>query len=174
MKNHTNNSYQLRINDMTCMHCVNRVKKAALNVSDVESIEVNLEKGTAVVVGGVPHIIIEAINDAGYPTVPFTDEPESCSTDSRLSNIETEYDIAELNPDNTVISDAYYNISIDDMTCSSCVATVEKTIMSVSGVTSGSVNLIEKKAQVIGGNPSDVVNAIIDHGYNAHLIEQQT
>ena len=174
MKNHTNNSYQLRIDDMTCMHCVNRVKKVALNVSDVESIEVNLEKGTAAVVGGAPHIVIEAINDAGYPTVPFTDEPEICATDSRPSNIKSESDIAELNPDNTVITDAYYNISIDDMTCSSCVATVEKTIMSVSGVTSGSVNLIEKKAQVIGGNPNDVVNAIIDHGYNAHLIEQQT
>ena len=173
MQPRSDNTYQLRINDMSCMHCVNRVEKAALAVSDVESIEVDLEGGTAIVSGGMPHKVIEAINDAGYPTIPVTETPEFCAIDAGSSKIQSEPDSLEPKQNSIINHNSAYSIAIDDMTCSSCVATVEKVILSVSGVTSGSVNLIEKKAQLVGGNPDEVVNAIIDHGYNAHLIEQQ-
>ncbi|MCK5666700.1 MAG: heavy-metal-associated domain-containing protein [Thiotrichaceae bacterium] len=91
----SDNTYQLRIADMSCMHCVNRVNKAALAVSDVESIEVDLENGTAIVVGGVPHKVIEAINNAGYPTIPVTETPQFCSTDAASSKIQSEPDSLE-------------------------------------------------------------------------------
>ena len=69
-------------------------------------------------------------------------------------------------------NDTPYLISVDDMTCASCVATVERAIKSVEGVSLAQVNLVEKQAQVVGGDPSAVVNAIIDQGYDAALIEK--
>lgn len=69
--------------------------------------------------------------------------------------------------------DDNYLITIEDMTCSSCVARVEKTIHSVTGVTQTAVNLIEKSAQITGGDYQQVINAIIDQGYKARLLKQQ-
>ena len=66
-----------------------------------------------------------------------------------------------------------YQIHIDDMTCSSCVASVEKAILSVDNVTQGTVNLIEKTALVNGGHPQEVVDAIIDQGYKARFLEKR-
>ena len=62
-----------------------------------------------------------------------------------------------------------YIININDMTCSSCVANVEKTILSLDGVSKTAVNLIEKTAFVVGGQAQNVVDAIIEKGYDAHL-----
>jgi Cu+-exporting ATPase len=64
-----------------------------------------------------------------------------------------------------------YQLTVEDMTCASCVAAVERTIRSVDGVEAAAVNLVEKRAQVVGGDPRAVVNAVIDQGYNARLIE---
>ena len=65
-----------------------------------------------------------------------------------------------------------YQIHIADMTCSSCVATVQKAVTAVSDVTLAQINLIEKKAWITGGDPNTVLNAIIDQGYDAHLIAE--
>ncbi|MGD8590569.1 MAG: heavy metal translocating P-type ATPase, partial [Chromatiales bacterium] len=59
----------------------------------------------------------------------------------------------------------------EDMTCASCVATVERAIRAVPGVTDAAVNLVEKRAQVSGGEPQAVVDAVIDQGYQARLLE---
>ena len=75
------------------------------------------------------------------------------------------------NTKNSSDSQENYHIVIDDMTCSSCVSRVEKAISSVSGVSEASVNLIEKTAQVTGGEVQEVIDAIIDHGYKAYLLE---
>lgn len=244
MGNLQDRQYKIHINDMTCSHCVARVEKTALAVNGVQSIEVDLEQGEALVTGGLPHEVIQAISNAGYPASPIADIPESCPIESPFSsdknpadNISVQesatcyiIDIADMtcsscvatvekairsvngvkdaainliektalvhggDPQaviNAIIDQGYqatlrpgsdknqtkqsqfYYIAIDDMTCSSCVSTVEKAILSVSGVKSGSVNLLEKTAQVAGGDPQNVVNAIIDQGYNARLIEQQ-
>ncbi len=68
--------------------------------------------------------------------------------------------------------DAPYLIQVADMTCASCVAAVERAIKSVSGVSQAQVNLVEKQARVVGGDPVAVVNAVIDQGYDAGLIEE--
>ncbi len=160
------NSYHIHIDDMSCDHCVGKIKEIALAIEGVQSIDVSLEKSEAIVQGGLAHEVIQAITEIGYPASPVADIPDNCPVEDMTKN-EQQSDVS-LSP-----SEQNYIISIDDMTCSSCVSTVEKAILSVSGVTSGSVNLLEKTALVSGGEPQDVVNAIIDQGYAAKLQQRK-
>jgi len=67
--------------------------------------------------------------------------------------------------------DSPYQIDIENMSCMRCVASVEKTILAVDGVTEAAINLVEKKAWVTGGDPATVVSAVTDSGYGASLTE---
>ncbi|MBL7003330.1 MAG: copper-translocating P-type ATPase [Gammaproteobacteria bacterium] len=160
--------YHLSVDDMTCPHCVGRVEKAALAVDGVVSAIVNLETNSAEIEGGLPHQVIEAITAAGYPAKPVASIVEHCD----LSVSETNEEATDISSELLETTDSY-TIIINDMTCSACVAAVEKTILAVQGVTQGKVNLIEKKALVVGGDAQSVVNAIIDKGYDAALPEIQ-
>ncbi|WP_456405273.1 heavy metal translocating P-type ATPase, partial [Thiolapillus sp.] len=140
------NAYTLQVSDMTCTSCVGRVEKAILGVEDVEDAAVDLVNQTVQVVGGDPQAVIDSIVDQGYPAQLLE----------------------------TAVQDDAYELSIGDMTCSSCVAAVEKAIKAVPGVRDAVVNLVEKNAIVQGGDPQAVVNAVIDQGYEAHLVERQS
>jgi Cu+-exporting ATPase len=139
-------AYRVLVDDMTCASCVGRVEKAILSVPGVEQAAVDLVNQNALVVGGDPEAVVEAIIDQGYP--------------ARL---------VEAAP---AVDDGY-ELEIGDMTCSSCVATVEKAIRAVPGVQDVSVNLVEKRAMVRGGDPDAVVNAVIDQGYGAKRVESR-
>ena len=67
-----------------------------------------------------------------------------------------------------------YKLAIEDMSCASCVARVEKAILAVDGVVDASVNLVEAAAYVVGGDPERVVDAVTGHGYPSHLATRQT
>jgi Cu+-exporting ATPase len=62
------------------------------------------------------------------------------------------------------------SLSVEGMSCASCVARVEKAISAVPGVLSASVNLATERAEVRfdeGANPSDILKAIENVGYEA-------
>lgn len=60
-------STTLKVDGMTCMHCVGAVKKALEQVPGVESAEVSLEKGQAVVTGAADvQAMVAAIKEEGY------------------------------------------------------------------------------------------------------------
>jgi Cu+-exporting ATPase len=161
----TTASYQLIIDGMSCQHCVRAVHDAVQSVAGVEAVDIDLEAGLATVSGGVAHEVIAAIADAGYAARPNTDTPASCPLPAAPA------DVHQPAPDAAADLAQGYDIAIDDMTCSSCVATVEKAILGVPGVTAAAVNLVEKRARVAGGEPEQVAAAVIDHGYGAHVIE---
>jgi Cu+-exporting ATPase len=142
--------YTIRVADMACAACTANVEKALLAVPGVQSASVNLVDKTALVTGGDPEAAVQAVIDHGYDA--SLDAPRPAVSAS---------------------ADDGYEIMINDMTCSSCTANVEKAILAVPGVTGAVVNLVEKKARVIGGDPREVVNAVIDHGYDGQLIRQQ-
>lgn len=57
----------LKVNGMTCMHCVGAVKKALEQVPGVETAEVSLEKAQAVVTGDADvQTMVAAIKEEGY------------------------------------------------------------------------------------------------------------
>lgn len=61
----------LKIEGMTCNHCVSAAKKALESVPGVEHAEVNLEPGSATVSGNAPtDLLVAAIKTAGYTATP--------------------------------------------------------------------------------------------------------
>ncbi len=137
--------YIVEIADMTCSSCVSRVEKAIASVADVTESSVNLIEKNAQVIGGNPEQVVAAIIDQGY--------------EARLP-------VKRVSP----VMDSY-EITVADMTCSSCVSRVEKAILSVTGVRQASVDLVDKMALVTGGDPQQVVAAVIDQGYAASFTE---
>ena len=138
-------SYTVEIDDMTCASCVSRVEKAIRSVPGVQEAAVDLVNGTARVVGGDPQAVVAAIVDQGYPA-RLAQQPQP----PQLSG---------------------YELEIDDMTCASCVARVEKAIRSVPGVLEVAVDLVAGRARVVGGDPQAVIAAVVDQGYPARLVE---
>jgi len=67
-RNETIMKKTLKVEGMTCMHCVNRVKNALEGVEGVTSADVNLEQGQAIVEGTEfsDTALKEAVADAGY------------------------------------------------------------------------------------------------------------
>ena len=136
-------NYLLYVEDMHCASCVGRVEQAILAVEGVRQAAVNLVEKSASVGGGDPDRVVAAVVQAGYRASVVADEHPS--------------------------AEEVYEIDILGMHCASCVRRVEEAILAVSGVTAAAVNLIEKKAQVRGGTPDMVVQAILDQGYGASL-----
>ncbi|WEK02861.1 MAG: heavy metal translocating P-type ATPase [Candidatus Devosia phytovorans] len=62
--------------------------------------------------------------------------------------------------------------NIEGMTCASCVARVEKSILKVSGVTAASVNLATERATITGGAEGDLIKAIQKVGYAAEKVPE--
>lgn len=62
---------ELKIEGMTCGHCVARVEKAVAAVAGVSDVSVGLESGTAIVEGtGVEAgSLVAAVDGAGYAAV---------------------------------------------------------------------------------------------------------
>jgi copper chaperone len=58
---------RLKVEGMTCNHCVMAVKKALSRVPGVERAEVSLERGEALVEGNAdPKALIQAVEAEGY------------------------------------------------------------------------------------------------------------
>ena len=65
---------ELRIDGMTCGHCVAGVKKALEAVPGVESAEVSLAQGRASVRGTAElPALVEAVVEEGYEAAPLRD-----------------------------------------------------------------------------------------------------
>jgi copper chaperone len=62
----------LKIEGMTCSHCVRAVKGALESVPGVSTVEVSLEKGTAEILGS-PDVsgLLNAITGEGYVAAPL-------------------------------------------------------------------------------------------------------
>ncbi|MBL3616542.1 MAG: cation transporter [gamma proteobacterium endosymbiont of Lamellibrachia anaximandri] len=60
-------SIKLNVTGMTCPHCVNHVTKALQGVGGVETVEVSLDAGEAVITGSAAvDLLVAAVKDAGY------------------------------------------------------------------------------------------------------------
>jgi len=58
--------HTLKIDGMTCGHCVMHVKEALLAVAGVTEVDVDLQTGTATVQGGDFQALVQAVEAEGY------------------------------------------------------------------------------------------------------------
>lgn len=80
------------------------------------------------------------------------------------------------------VEDAGYNVptrpfdlAIEGMTCASCVARVERALLSVAGVASATVNLATERATVTGSiDLAALIRAVADAGYEARTAASAT
>ncbi|MCG8098604.1 MAG: copper ion binding protein, partial [Candidatus Thiodiazotropha taylori] len=148
---------------MSCQHCVASVEKAVTALPGVSRVAVDLQGASAEVTGGNLDEVLSAVREAGYDAELIREE---------VASIPVSLPVLQPAPaaQRPVLKiEGGYQLAVQDMTCASCVAAVERAINAVPGVTQAAVNLVEKRAQVVGGSPEAVAQAVIDQGYGAHL-----
>ncbi len=140
------------VTGMTCASCVAVIEKSLGKVDGVLSANVNLATEKLTVTYDAARImqdgIVAAVKQAGYGATPLSEAADSGQGGHVL-------------------------IALSGMTCSSCSAIVEKSLMKVDGVTSANVNLATETATVnfdpgrVG--PNELIAAVQGAGYGATL-----
>ena len=135
----------LPIEGMTCASCVGRIERALKAVPGVETASVNLatERASITTNSAVDRAtLVEAVEHAGYSVL---EAPVSGSPATELS--------------------------IEGMTCASCVGRVERALKAVPGVSEAVVNLVTERATIQGNaDAATLIAAIAGAGYDARLI----
>lgn len=145
-----NKHIRLDIRGMSCASCVSGVESGLKYLDGINDVSVNLATEQADIEYDADKLsvddLIAAVDDTGFEAAL----PES--------------------PENTPASQEY-RLSIEGMTCASCVAGVEKAIRRVGGTDEVSVNLATEEARFTlpDGEASveDIIRAIDDAGYEA-------
>ncbi len=143
--------YEILVSDMACAACVAKVEQAVRSVPGVREVAVNLVEKKVFVQGGNFDEVLQVIREHGYAAEPAGGDAILATGTGKADD------------------DRSYEIEVRDITCAACVAKVEAAARSVPGVSGVSVNLVEKRARVTGGDPGAVVQAIRDQGYEAAL-----
>jgi Au+-exporting ATPase len=132
----------LPIEGMTCASCVGRVERALKAVPGVETASVNLATERASITTGSPV--------------------------ARAKLVEAIENVGYSVPAATGGS---MELSIEGMTCASCVGRVERALKAIPGVTEAVVNLATERATIHGNAAAaSLIAAIEDAGYEAKLI----
>ncbi|XP_052796287.1 copper-transporting ATPase 1-like isoform X2 [Mya arenaria] len=152
----------LSVSGMTCESCVRNIETNISDMKGVISIKVFLESGEAHVTYSPtetsPPIIAEGIDDMGFPTkvkvvnpnIEVADEPPLLET----------------------------TISVEGMTCQSCVKNIEGNISKVDGIHKIKVILEEKKAYVkyspLKIMPDEIAEKISDMGFDSYVSSKKS
>ncbi|UWU23801.1 heavy metal translocating P-type ATPase (plasmid) [Rhizobium sp. CB3060] len=135
----------LPIDGMTCASCVGSVERALKEVPGVDSVSVNLatEKASIMAHAAIDRAkLVQAVENVGY-SVPGNFAPAASSIE----------------------------LSIEGMTCTSCVGSVERALKAVPGVSEAAVNLATERATVKGSADAATLIAVVENaGYEAKLI----
>ena len=159
---------------MTCDHCVATVEGALLGVEGVRSATATLASQSAVVTFD-PQVtkllaIRQAVEAAGYLPKPSN---ELVSIVALGSDQTTPAPKPTTPPRPNPRQSKSIWLSIEGMTCASCVRSVEQAVLSAPGVDACAVSLTEANAHVTFDPalvvPEDLVRAIDSAGYGAAL-----
>ncbi|MBD1581017.1 heavy metal translocating P-type ATPase [Pseudoalteromonas sp. S16_S37] len=124
----------LPLKGMTCASCANRVEKALMAVSGIDSANVNLASDTVSISGDINMTALSnAVNAVGYQ-----------------------------------LDFATKQFEVKGMTCASCGSRVEKSLNSLAGVISATVNLATEQVSVVVTpkvNDAELQQAVKNSGY---------
>lgn len=164
-------TYQLQ--GLNCGRCVNKLTTHLSARAEVAKLQASKERLSLVttltaeqvkaLVAEVGYQAIEAEQESTFAPAASTDEKETDTPGAENSS----------NTEPAEASSQTLSLLIKGMTCASCVASVEKALLSVEGVQSAQVNLAEQSALVKANftNPQPLLNAIQSAGYQAELLD---
>ncbi|PVX32686.1 Cu+-exporting ATPase [Pasteurella langaaensis DSM 22999] len=165
-------NFELALSGLNCGHCIQATEKALSAVENVDVFDVT--KTSAKIYGSAdPQLVIAAIIDAGFdaqlstespkpelPTQPVVEPAPVVVVNENQENMTAE---------NTV------SLLLDGLSCAACVLKVERALQGVPNVQQARVNLAEQMAFVTGeAEPQGLIQAVINAGYGAELIENET
>ncbi|MCF6775644.1 heavy metal translocating P-type ATPase [Thiotrichales bacterium 19X7-9] len=131
------------VDAMRCSSCVAKIETAVGGLDGVKFVNVNLMEKEVTVSGGNRDLIIKKLTDLGYPA--------KLKQKAQAKGVQ---------------------FSINNMSCSSCVAKIESALSKVNGVTAVNVNFVEKFAKVEGDfKASDILFELENLGYPATVIK---
>ncbi|CAB1241485.1 copper-translocating P-type ATPase CopA [Vibrio cholerae] len=167
----TEQTYQLQ--GLNCGRCVNKLTTHLSAQADIAKLQASKERLSLVttltaeqvkaLVAEVGYQAIEAEQESTFAPAASIDEKKTDTPDAKNSS----------NTEPTEASSQTLSLLIKGMTCASCVASVEKALLSVEGVQSAQVNLAEQSALVKANfaNPQPLLNAIQSAGYQAEILD---
>ncbi|MGM0952741.1 MAG: heavy metal translocating P-type ATPase [Pseudomonadota bacterium] len=184
----------LSISGATCQGCAKKIRNALEPLTgDTELVEVDLEEQTVALPDGINAAeAARIVTETGYPAEPIEagdNEAGSCcaskkqtsccskKSEDQSSGASEEETETEPRPDSepsTASGGGQVALSVSGATCASCVNTIEKALMSVSGVTHAHMNLADNTATASGdADPEALVEAVESAGYGARVIEDE-
>ncbi|MEC6798339.1 copper-translocating P-type ATPase [Photobacterium sp. S4TG1] len=161
--NSTSQQYDFTLNGLSCGKCVAKLT-TALTQDNIEII--TLDKNTLRVITLLTaDDIIAIVTAAGYQAVLKADIHTATEIDTLIT--------PEPEPEPIIAPKGNATqLLLSGLTCASCVASVEKAIKTVDGVTNVNVNLAERTALIYGQAPSQaIIQAIENAGYGAEESE---
>jgi Cu+-exporting ATPase len=173
----------LSISGASCQGCAKKIRNALEPLTgSTELVGVDIEAQTVALPDGVD--LAEAarvVTEAGYPAEPVaTSEPASCCASKKASSCNSQSDntgapaksAKEHAQAYEAADDDQVVLSVSGATCASCVASIEKALLSVPGVTHAHMNLADNTATASGkAEPDALIKAVESAGYGASVIE---
>ncbi|RBM43206.1 Cu+ exporting ATPase [Vibrio tarriae] len=165
----TEQTYQLQ--GLNCGRCVNKLTTHLSAQAEIAKLQVSKEL-LSLVTTLTTEQVQALVSEVGYQAI------KAESTFAPVASINEKTtdtpDAEKLSPQEPAeASSQTHSLLIKGMTCASCVASVEKALLSVEGVQSAQVNLAEQSALVRGifANPQPLLNAIERAGYQAEILD---
>lgn len=163
----TEQTYQLQ--GLNCGRCVNKLTTHLSAQADIAKLQVSKER-LSLVTTLTTEQVKALVAQVGYQAIEATQAPVTSIHEKQTDTPEAE-NLSYQEP--AEASSQTHSLLIKGMTCASCVASVEKALLSVEGVQSAQVNLAEQSALVRGifANPQPLLNAIQRAGYQAEILD---
>lgn len=163
----TEQTYQLQ--GLNCGRCVNKLTTHLSAQAEIAKLQVSKER-LSLVTTLTAEQVQALVAEVGYQAIEATQAPVASIDEKQTDTPEAE----NLSPQEPAeASSQTLSLLIKGMTCASCVASVEKALLSVEGVQSAQVNLAEQSALVKANftNPQPLLNSIQRAGYQAEILD---
>jgi len=172
----------INVNGMTCQSCVRHIEGTVRDVIGVRLVYVSLSEHLATVVYDRLHttatVLCNVINDIGFEAELLPDMAVCQLSGSNCVLVNSGDEFTQLAATRTNHGQQTCEISVEGMTCNSCVKHIESVLSSVGGIISVHVSLEEKIATVVF-NPLEIVPEAIaervdDLGFEAAVLAAQS
>jgi len=177
----------INVSGMTCQSCVRHIEGMVRDVTGVRSVHVSLSDSLVTVIYDSLRTsassLCGVINEIGFDAelLPNMTGNElnvgnSTAVNSVLLDLGDEF--TKLATTRTNAGQQTCEISVEGMTCNSCVKNIESTVSSVSGIISICVSLDQKKAVVVFNpveiSPEAIAAKVDDMGFEAAVLVDQS